>query len=257
MATDRAIFAEQNAYSKLEDAIASFHGENSYAVPNRFEVLIFSPVHGAKADESKKVSLRCESILLPGRTLNSSPDTLTYGPTREIVDGVTYAENVTITFQASAGLDERRFFEEWQEQAFNSHTWNIGYYNDYVGTVEIYLLDRGGQPAKASQPSTVPGAGGEKAPVNQESRRYGIKLIEAFPKTINATDLSQVANNEIIKTSVSFSFRYWQSLRIDLKKSRLDDFDLNANTVQRNINRNIPAAVLLERQAFRLWRGLD
>ena len=235
---DRAIFAEPNAYSDLEKAITSFRwDENGYAVPNRFEVLIFSPVarslHGAKTDESRKVSLRCESIFLPGRNLNTLTDSNTYGPTREIVDGVTYAEDIAMTFQASSGLDERRFFEEWQEQAFNSHTWNLGYYNDYVGIVEIYLLDK------------------------KDKRRYGIKLIEAFPKTITGTDLSQATNNEIIKTSVSFSFRYWQSLRIDLKKSRLDDFDLNANTVQRNINRNIPAAVLLERQAFRLWRVLD
>ena len=259
MATnDRAIFAEPNAYSDLEKAITYFRwDENGYAVPNRFEVLIFSP--SANSAEAQKVSLRCESISIPGRNLNTLTDSNTYGPTREIVDGVTYAEDITITFQASAGLDERRFFEEWQEQAFNEHTWNIGYYNDYVSTVEIYLLDRGGQPAVARQPSTIPGSGGKKAPPRQESSRYGIRLVEAFPKTINAIDLSQATNNEIIKTSVSFSFRYWQSLRIDKQARSLigDDFDLNANTVQRNINRNIPAAVLLERQAFRLWTGLD
>ena len=43
MATnDRAIFAEPNAYSDLEKAITYFRwDENGYAVPNRFEVLIF------------------------------------------------------------------------------------------------------------------------------------------------------------------------------------------------------------------------
>ena len=61
-------------------------------------------------------------------------------------------------------------------------TWNVGYYNDYVSTVEIYILDR------------------------QDQRRYGIKLMEAFPKTIGATELSQSANNELYKTSSNFFF---------------------------------------------------
>jgi len=141
-----------------------------------------------------------------------------YGPTREVVDGVTYAEDIAMTFQASSGLDERVFFEEWQELAFNKQTWNVGYYNDYVSTVEIYLLDR------------------------QDQRRYGIKLIEAFPKTIGGTDLSQAANNEIIKTSVSFSFRYWESLDANRQPPSLTDkiFDTVVNTVTRNIEANLP-----------------
>ena len=41
--------------------------------------------------------------------------------------------------------------------------------------------------------------------------------MEAFPKTIEATELNQGTNNEIIKTTVSFSFRYWLSLPDDDK----------------------------------------
>ena len=205
-------FPEPKAHSDLGHAIASFKSEDSYATPNRFEVLITPP--GASSTDARKVSMRCETVLLPGRNLNTVTDGNPYGPTREVVDGVTYAEDISMTFQASSGLDERVFFEEWQELAFNKQTWNVGYYNNYVSTVEIYLLDR------------------------QDQRRYGIKLIEAFPKTISGTDLSQAANNEIIKTSVSFSFRYWQSLNIDKQEPSLisDQFD----TVQLNIKHNFP-----------------
>ena len=82
-----ANFTEPKAFSELEEAIASFHGENGYAVPNRFEVLIARP--GSSATESKAISMRCESINLPGRNLNTLNDTNIYGPTREIVDGIT------------------------------------------------------------------------------------------------------------------------------------------------------------------------
>ena len=220
-------FPEPTAFNNLATAIATLHAENGHALPNRFEVMIYPP--SVNYSLARNVSLRCESILLPGRNLNTGTDGMPYGPTREVVDGVTYAEDIAMTFVASAGLEERVFFEEWQELAFNKKTWNVGYYDDYVGTVEIYLLNR------------------------QDERRYGIKLIEAFPKTISGTDLSQAANNEIIKTSVSFSFRYWET--IDQNRSTSDRagqlpaamsekiFNMSAKPATRNLSSNMPASV--------------
>ena len=214
-----ARFLEGGAFGILNDILSTFHSDDGYALPNRFEVLITPPrgFDGSPA-ATKKVSMRCETVMLPGRNLNTLTDGMPYGPTREVVDGVTYAEDISMTFQASSGLDERVFFEKWQELAFNKQTWNVGYYDDYVSTVEIYLLDR------------------------QDQRRYGIKLIEAFPKTIGGTDLSQAANNEIIKTTISFSFRYWETLDVNRQPSSLTDkiFDTVINTVQRNIDANLP-----------------
>ena len=104
-------------------------------------------------------------------------------PTREVVEGVTYAEDITLSFKSSSDLTERVFFESWQEQAFNDQTWDVGYYNDYVGVVDIYLLDR------------------------EDKRRYGIRLWEAFPKTINAIELGNDQTNAIIKTDISMAFQ--------------------------------------------------
>ena len=209
-------FLEGTAFGVLNDVLSMFHSEDGYAQPNRFEVLIMRP--GSSASESRQVSMRCESINLPGRNLNSATDSNIYGPTREIVNGVTYAEDISLTFQSSSGLEERVFFEEWQELAFNKQTWNVGYYNDYVSTVEIYLLDK------------------------QNQRRYGIRLIEAFPKSIGATALDQASNNQIIKIPVTFSFRYWETLDINRQPASLTDkiFDTVVNTVQRNIDANLP-----------------
>ena len=211
-----ARFLEGGAFGVLNDILSEFHSSEGYAIPNRFEVLIMRP--GSSASESRQVSMRCESINLPGRNLNSATDSNIYGPTREIVNGVTYAEDITMTFQAGSGLEERVFFEEWQALAFDERSWNVGYYNDYVSTVEIYLMDR------------------------QDQRRYGIKLIEAFPKTIGPTELSHASNNEIIKIPVSFSFRYWETLDVNRQPASLTDkiYDTVVNTVQRNIDRNIP-----------------
>ena len=202
-----ARFLEGGAFGVLNDILSEFHSSEGYAIPNRFEVVIIPP--GAGSSDSRKVSMRCETVTIPGRNLNTLTDGNPYGPTREIVDGVTYAEDISMTFQASSGLDERVFFENWQELAFNKQTWNVGYYNDYVSTVEIYLMDR------------------------QDQRRYGIKLIEAFPKTIGPTELSHASNNEIIKIPVSFSFRYWETLDVNRQPASLTDriYDTVVNTV--------------------------
>ena len=225
-----AKFLEAGAFGVLNDILSSFHSDEGYAIPNRFEVLILSPpkrgggittnayAGSERGSDARAVSLRCESVNLPGRNLNTLTDTNIYGPTREIVDGVTYAEDIAMTFQASSGLDERVFFEEWQKQAFDENSWNVGYYNDYVSEVHIYLLDR------------------------KDQRRYGLRLMEAFPKTIEATELNQGSNNELIKTSVSFAFRYWQTLDTNRISRPLGDLIASnlIDTVQRSINANLP-----------------
>jgi hypothetical protein len=212
-----ARFLEGTAFGVLNDILSSFHSEDGgYAVPNRFEVIITRP--GSSSTESRNVSMRCESINLPGRNLNSATDSNIYGPTREVVNGVTYADDINMTFQASSGLEERVFFEEWQALAFDERSWNVGYYNDYISTVDIYILDR------------------------QNQRRFGLKLHEAFPKTIGATELSQAANNELIKLAVTFSFRYWTTLDVERQRPSLSEkiFDTITTGVERQISSNLP-----------------
>ena len=211
-----ARFIEGTAFGVLNDILSTFHSEDGYAQPNRFEVLITRPQ--ASADENRQVSMRCESINLPGRNLNTTTDSNIYGPTREVVDGVAYADDIAMTFQASSGLEERVFFEEWQSFAFDERTWNVGYYNDYISTIDVYLLDR------------------------QDNRRYGLKFWEVFPKTINATELNQGTNNEIIKTEVVLSFRYWTTLDIERQRPSLGDkiFDTILTGVERQIESNLP-----------------
>ena len=211
-----ARFIEGTAFGVLNDILSTFHSEDGYAIPNRFEVLITRPK--GSASENRQISMRCESVNLPGRNLATMDDTNIYGPTREIVTGVTYADEINMTFQASSNLEERVFFEEWQALAFDERSWNVSYYNDYISTVDVYVLDR------------------------QDNRRFGLKLHEAFPKTIAGTDLSQSANNELVKISVTFSFRYWTTLDIDRQRPSLTDkiFDTITTGVERQISSNLP-----------------
>ena len=95
-----------------------------------------------------------------------------------------------MNFIASADLWERVFFEEWQQLAFNDSTWDLGYYDDYVGEIHIFILNK------------------------QNERKFGIKLIEAFPKTIGGTELAMETQNAIITLPITFAFHYWETLDI-------------------------------------------
>ena len=225
-------FIEATSGNSIENVLSSFRTSEGYAQPNRYEVSIFPPVGGRSWPESKlisrvrgdaqEISLRCETVTLPGRGLASTPDTNVHGPLREIVNNVNYADSISMVFQASADLRERVFFEKWQYTAFNPKTWNVGYYNDYIGTAEIYLLDKNNQ------------------------RRYGLRLHECFPKSIAQTDLSYASNNEIIKLSIDMNFRYWRTLDIIQETpNQGEDLDEAAFTgaFQNVIAKNTPAAV--------------
>ena len=73
--------------------------------------------------------------------------------------------------------------------------------------------------------------------------RYGIKLWEAFPKTIGANELAYDSNDQIMLLPVSFTFRYWTSLdQIENPQVNIFDrvFDTVVNSAEREISRNIP-----------------
>ena len=97
----------------------------------------------------------------------------------------------------------------------------MGYYNNYTGRVDIYLLNK------------------------EMTRTYGIKLLEAFPTILGDTSLDYGASNTIINWGVSMNFRYWESLDINQQAPSLTDRigQTISNTVERNIQRALPSVL--------------
>ena len=171
------------------------------------------------ADQTaRKTALRCQSFSFPGRNLDTAPDENIYGPTREIVQGYSYAD-VTAVFQCSSDMKEKRFFETWQRLAYNPQTWAMQYYNDYSGSIQLFQLDE------------------------TDRQRYGVELIECFPKTIEAQTVDYSTVNAIQTVSVTFSYRYWKDLidEADLPRPLGDRIaDSVLNTVESKITSMIP-----------------
>ena len=207
-------FSEASAWADLNNFLSKFHDKNGYALPSRYEVLILPPGEPLNLNSARKVSMRVESIEMPGRALNTSPDSNRYGIQPEIVDGITFAGTIGLTIQTSSDLEERVFFQSWQELAWNRSTWNVGYYNDYVGTMEIYILD-----------------------INN-NKRYGVKIIDCFPKEIGPISLSYTQAIDIIKTPITMEYKYWETLDLTDQPNKVSPTVLIG--AERNLNANIP-----------------
>ena len=239
MAFNLGKMVEGPSYAVLNEILGEYRTNEGFSRPSRYEILLLPPtgVRGTASNGGdvtnifsrvmgealgngtvRSTSLRCDAISFPGRNLDTTPDTNIYGPTREIVDGYSYAP-INATFQCASDMREKTYFETWQRLAYNPQTWSMGYYHDYVGTVQIYQLDE------------------------NNKRRYGVELVEAFPKTIAEQALSYDSTNQINKVSITFSYRYWKNLtdEADLPKPLQDRIaNILVNTVERRLLSNLP-----------------
>ena len=209
-----ASFVESTAFGVINNFLSEFHSDNGYALPSRYEVIITSPAAG----DARKVSMRCEALDLPGRALNTSVDSNMYGIAPEIVDGITFGGTLSMSFQASSDLEERVFFESWQEEAWDRGTWNVKYYKDYIKDIDIYVLDV------------------------QNTRRYGIRIRDCFPKEIGPSSFDAGPAGDIIKIPVTMQYRYWETLDINNQPPNLMEkvLDTVITSAERSINANIP-----------------
>ena len=239
MATGFGGLVDAVAFGALNEVLGEIRGKDGISRPHRYDVTLFPPTGtgGSKGLGSnifskimgealgdgtvRATGLKCESISFPGRNMDTTEDTNIYGPVRKIVTGYSFAD-VSATFQCSTDMREKKYFESWQRLTFNPQTFAMGYYKDYIGSVDIHALDE------------------------NDNRRYGVKLIEAFPVSINEQSLSYAENSSYQTITVNLAYRYWQNLTDEAKlpKPLLTRIAESAvNTVTRRITANIPSVL--------------
>ena len=229
-----AVFGSLNAF------LGHNASRDGYAKANRYEVIILLPsgvtngdFQGAgesamssnvlsklSGETARRISFRCDSISIPARSLRTQVNGNIYGPTHQIVQGQVFAP-VEASFYCGSDLAERYFFEEWQKITYNPDTYNINYYKEYIGSIEIYQLNE------------------------KDERTYGCKLEECFPVTIGALPYSHGSNNQIQKVSVEFAYRYWRNIATEPKKANLDSTlqDILKNSLLRQVQTRLPPVI--------------
>jgi hypothetical protein len=102
--------------------------------------------------------------------------------------------------------------------AWDKGTWNVKYYKDYIKEIEIYVLDV------------------------KNTRRYGIKLMECYPKEIGPSSFDAGPASDIVKIPVTMQYKYWETLDINNQSPNLMEkvLDTVITGAERTINANIP-----------------
>jgi len=210
------------AYGAINEILAGFRDQTSgdYARPSRYEVIITPPVGFAPNDSPlvRKVSMEVTQVSFPGYNLEIKEDVNVYGPVRKIVQGESFAE-LTSLVRVSPNMAEKTFFEQWQKLMVNNRDFSVGYYDEYIGSMQIFQLDR------------------------EDRRRYGVELLECYPVALDEQQLDYSTTNAISTIAVTWNYRYWKNLEFDddVPAPLVDRIgDVFINTVERQIRSRIP-----------------
>jgi len=205
-----------------------------------------------------RMDIFCSNVSIPGKTITDDVNETYYGPKRAMAKSVQYDE-VTLEFYTSINYEERLFFEAWQNSIVDPISHNVGYYDDYATPCMITItpLTKTFTAALANfQPSGDPGRD------RQEIRKslgdqsgfssYQVQMYEVWPKTIAATPLSYDAVNQIVKTSVTFTYRNYATTAWNfLAKDNTEEFNTlnrleyrtNTTAIQGNLLDNLPFGI--------------
>jgi hypothetical protein len=185
------------------------------ARPNRFYVIInppqklittpghdFDVVPNTSNDLNsgtmrENMQMMCNKITMPSRDINTAPHK-TYGPKREMPYAYSFSGEIEMTFFGDKFLRQRMFWENWQKTIFNNETHDMKYYDNYVGSIDIFQL--GQFDAKADDDARV---------------TYAVRLYEVYPQVISPIEYTYGANNTIVEVPVTLNFRNWINLTID------------------------------------------
>lgn len=145
--------------------------------PNYYEILI-SPPTNLNA-QSTILSFLCSSTDFPFETIQTM-EMITHSRKRMIASGVDF-DPITVTFLLDSTGKVLDFFQKWKMLIIDD-TFKMGYYEDYIGTIEIFMLDR------------------------QLQRVFGVKLKEAYPVNRNNISLSQNSVDTLSELPISFVY---------------------------------------------------
>ena len=181
------------------DSIFNQFGRRSagFYLPNRYEVNLYLPssLRSGRVldsvtrnnDTIKRVSMSAKTANLPGRSLVTITNENIYGPTHDIATGQTYGD-LSITFYMGDDFGERYFFEDWQKLTFNHDTFDLNYYKEYIGSIEIFALNK------------------------QDDRIFGLEIQECYPDSIDGTDVSADSVTAPAELTVGFKYRKFRNI---------------------------------------------
>ena len=222
---------------KIDDFKGTVAGGSGFALPTLFKVTL-PPLAGVSGDE---LNMICKSVNLPGRQITST-DYQTGTAIRKVASGFAVPD-INFVFYVLNDHKVTRYFDEWQMMAHNQGDYTVGYFDDYTKDVTIEQLQKGtGFSAFKKQlgfmdkvPTSIknrlPDLGFLDLSQGQLDISLGsstnsvrkVKLLQAYPTSVNDIQLGNDQNDQITELSVQLSVRDWEDAGADGPNNNLGD----------------------------------
>ena len=190
--------------STIGNAFYTANGETRPTV-NREYADAQAAVRELYMGSGKQIELFCNSVEMPGHDLQAQQEQHGSAPVRDIVTSHGFEGMITASFYLSEDLKERHFFEQWQRLAVNIESHKANFYDDYIGSMEIYQLSNG-------LDSGLPFPTFIDKVFDVDMAEYGIRASEVYPATISGIEYSYESGNQIATMAVGFNYREWRNL---------------------------------------------
>ena len=196
----------------VDGLLSRFQNGQNLQVGNNERTIESYAALNSMRDINRQLTLQCQTVTMPAHDLQTQNRAYASEPGREMVQTHGYAGTIDCTFLLSNDLREKHYFEQWQNLAVDNYTHKANYYDDYIGSMEIYQLSTRSE-RKATAVEIEQGFSSTTGElINVEERTYGIVASEVYPKTIGAVSFSASSANEISTLDVRFEFRQWYNL---------------------------------------------
>ena len=133
-----------------------------------------------------QIGIMCQSAQFPGRSYMTTESR--HYPNMFKIPYTAQYDDISFTFTLTKNLNERKFFEIWQESVVNITTGTLNFYNEYVSNIKMHQLDSCGNPS------------------------YSIELVNAYPIALGGLDYSFADTDGVLTSSVTFTYEYWRNL---------------------------------------------
>lgn len=168
--------------------------QGGFTRPSNFQAYVFRP-GSTDPSVSREMSFRISNVNLPSRTINTS-DYFYYGLPYRIGYSSSFAD-VNIGIYLSEDLKERDYFEDWVDiiignyrssNSLSPESYNIGYYDDYVGTLIVQNYTDDGQ------------------------IYHDLEIIQCYPTAIGEIAMDWADNNPL-RLDVTFAFHHYKRIQ--------------------------------------------
>ena len=171
-------------------SVADFSSQISkygLASPNKFEVEFTRiPKEAGGAAELTQLNLMCDQVTLAGRDVQAVLD-LQYGIRRQVVYNAPAYTPLSLSFICTDNMNEKRILDKWNNKCVSTTGgFHVAYYDDYVGHLDVYVLDRSGK-----------------------KRTYHMHYHEVYPKTVTAVELNHGTTNATMRVTTEIQYAYW------------------------------------------------